>query len=81
MNDCRNVLAFIIRVENVFGSVNCSTLVAYCETTTRQFFFFAGNLILAIVMGISRLRRLYRHCKVVLTGVSRVVILQTGSSF
>ena len=25
--------------------------------------------------------RLYRHCKVVLTGVSRVLILQTGSGF
>ena len=43
--------------------------------------FFAGNLVLAFVMGILCLRRFYRHCKVVLTGVSRVVILQTGSSF
>ena len=32
-------------------------------------------------VGILCLRRLYRHCKVVLTGVSRVVIMQTGSSF
>ena len=43
--------------------------------------FFAGNLCLAVVMGILCLRRLYRHCKVVLTGVSEVEILQTGSSF
>ena len=33
------------------------------------------------VTGILCLRRLYRHCKVVLTGVSEEVILQTGSSF
>ena len=32
-------------------------------------------------MGILYLRRLYRYCKVVLIGVSGVVILQTGSSF
>ena len=32
-------------------------------------------------MGFFCLRRFYRHCKVVLTGVSGVVILQTGSSF
>ena len=57
------------------------SLVAYCETTTRQRFLFAGNLVLAFVMGILCLRRMYRHCKVVLTGVSRVVILQTDSSF
>ena len=43
--------------------------------------FFPGNLVLAFVMGILCLRSLYRHCKVVLTGVSGVVILQTGSSF
>ena len=43
---------------------------------------FAGNLVLAFVMEIFVcLRRSYRHCKVVLTGVSGVVILQTGSSF
>ena len=43
--------------------------------------FFAGDLVLAFVTGILCLRRLYRHCKVVLTGVSGEVILQTGSSF
>ena len=32
-------------------------------------------------MGILCLRRLYRHCKVVLTGVTTVVILQTGFGF
>ena len=43
---------------------------------------FAGNLVLAFVMGIFVcLRRFYMHCKIVLTGVSGVVILQTGSSF
>ena len=43
---------------------------------------FAGNLVLAFVMEIFVcLRRSYRHCKIVLIGVSGVVILQTGSSF
>ena len=36
---------------------------------------------MAFVMGILSLRRFSRHCKVVLTGVSGVVILQTESSF
>ena len=47
----------------------------------QKIVFFAGNLVLAFVMENLCLRRLYRHCKVVLTGVSRVVILQTGSTF
>ena len=50
INHCRNVLAFIIQVENEFGSVSCSTFDSYCETITRQR-LFAGNLVLAFVMG------------------------------
>ena len=43
---------------------------------------FAGNLVLAFVIEIFVcLRRSYRHCKIVLIGVSGVVIVQTGSSF
>ena len=51
INHCRNVLAFIIQVENEFGSVNWSTPDSYCETITRQK-LFAGNLVVAFVMGI-----------------------------
>ena len=43
-------------------------------------FVVAGSLVLAFVMETLCLRRFYRHCQVVLTGVSGV-ILQTGSSF
>ena len=80
INHCRNVRAFIMQAENEFESVGWPTLDAYYETITRQG-IFAGNLVLAFVMVILYLRRFYRHCKVVLTGVSGVVILQTGSSF
>ena len=49
---------------------------------SRDIRLFAGNLVLAFVMEIFVcLHRSYRHCKIVLIGVSGVVILQTGSSF
>ena len=74
------MLAFIIRVENVFGSVVDLHLV-HSLRRSQDKGFFAGNLVLTFVMGILCLGRLYRHCKVVLVGVSGVVIMQTGSSF
>ena len=81
INHCRNVLAFIIRVEMSSGLLVDLHLLHTVRRPQDKVFFVAGNLVLAFVMGILCLRRFYRHCKVVLTGVSGVVILQTGSGF
>ena len=51
----------------------------YCEKITRQSVCRKSSF--GLCDGIFSLRRFYRHCKVVLTGDSGVVILQTGSSF
>ena len=53
--------------------------VAYCERTTRQEFFLV-QFGFGLCDGDLCLCRFYRHCKVVPTGVSGVVILKTGAS-
>ena len=74
------MLAFIIQVEMSSGLLVDLHLM-HSLRRSQDKGFYAGNLVSIFVMGILCLRRLYRHCKVVLTGVLGGVILQTGSSF
>ena len=80
-NHCRNVHAFFTQVENELGLLVDLHLM-HTMRRSQDMRLFAGNLVLAYVMEIFVcLRRSYRHCKIVVIGVSGVVILQTGSSF
>ena len=71
INNYRNVLAFVIQVENKFGSVGWSTLDAGYETITRQGLFW-WFYIFADSTGTARsFSQLFQGW----------LILQTGSSF